>query len=70
MSRTGVGDKCDSDTDQDGIFDNVDNCPLVDNPMQVDRNGNKIGDECEEDYDGDGVTDSEDACPKNNHLGM
>lgn len=35
------------DSDQDGIDDNVDNCPDVPNPGQEDLNNNNIGDACE-----------------------
>jgi hypothetical protein len=35
------------DTDHDGFFDPVDNCPSVFNPGQEDVNGNGIGDVCE-----------------------
>jgi hypothetical protein len=35
------------DTDQDGICNDVDNCPTVYNPDQLDLNGNGIGDACE-----------------------
>ncbi len=48
----GVGDACDQqqpvDTDQDGITDDVDNCPDVANPDQMDTDGNGIGDACEQ----------------------
>jgi len=35
------------DSDSDGIFDDVDNCPLVANPDQVDTDNDGIGDVCE-----------------------
>ena len=46
-------------------MDNVDNCPLVPNPAQIDTNGNGKGDACEDDYDGDGIADPQDNCPNN-----
>lgn len=51
------------DTDNDGIVDEDDNCPLVSNPDQLDSDGDGVGDACEEDTDGDGVIDELDNCP-------
>lgn len=50
------------DTDKDGIKDLQDNCPLVSNPDQTDKDKNGIGDACE-DRDLDGVVDAKDNCP-------
>jgi len=36
-----------TDTDNDGIADNTDNCQFVSNPSQVDSNSNNVGDACE-----------------------
>ena len=51
-----------TDTDGDGIYDDSDNCPEVDNANQDDMDGDKIGDACDlcpndplNDADGDGV---------------
>lgn len=55
-----------TDTDGDGIDDDVDNCPSVSNPDQADSDGNGIGDACEgstADLDGDGIPDNIDNCP-------
>jgi hypothetical protein len=35
------GDVCDDDDDNDGIRDNIDNCRLVYNPDQADRDGER-----------------------------
>ncbi len=35
------------DTDGDGVLDNIDNCPTICNPQQLDANGNGIGDLCD-----------------------
>jgi len=37
----------DTDSDGDGISDNVDNCPDIYNPGQADSDGNGVGDACE-----------------------
>lgn len=53
----------DTDKDDDGIADNADNCPVVQNVDQTDTNGDKTGDACDTDIDGDGVEDITDNCP-------
>ena len=35
------------DTDNDGINDDLDNCPLIANPDQADANNNGLGDVCD-----------------------
>lgn len=37
----------DADTDEDGVFNDCDNCPTTPNPDQSDTNDNGIGDECD-----------------------
>jgi hypothetical protein len=61
-------DECLSDPDRDGRPDAFDNCPLVANADQADRDGDGRGDACDEppdpeDADGDGVLDEADNCP-------
>lgn len=61
------------DGDGDGLRDDCDNCPLVDNPKQEDADHDCIGDLCDNcptdenfdqaDADGDGVGDVCDNCP-------
>ncbi len=55
------------DTDGDGVNDDEDNCPEVDNPDQADSNGDGVGDACEHlpsDHDEDNVNDEIDNCPE------
>jgi hypothetical protein len=64
---------CEIDNDNDGVFDEEDNCPNTYNPDQRDADSDTIGDRCDNcryienhnqldsDYDGDG--DLCDACP-------
>lgn len=51
------------DTDQDGISDLIDNCPLSANSDQSDLDNDGIGDTCDDDADGDGILNQEDNCP-------
>jgi hypothetical protein len=46
-----------SDTDGDGVFDNVDNCINDFNTTQLDTDSDGSGDACDIDDDGDGLTD-------------
>ena len=52
-----------SDTDDDGISDQIDNCTTVSNPDQTDSNNDNIGDACFNDNDNDGIQNEEDSCP-------
>lgn len=66
--------ECDdqTDTDEDGILDVLDNCPFVANPLQEDDDSDDIGNVCDncpshynpdqDDSDGDTVGDSCDTC--------
>lgn len=51
------------DTDNDGVEDNQDNCPLNSNPDQTDDDNDGIGNACDNDGDNDGVNDDTDNCP-------
>ena len=53
-----------NDTDNDGVLDRDDNCPVTYNADQSDIDGDGIGDVCDEDKDGDGILNEEDNCPE------
>jgi len=50
------------DIDDDGIPNEVDNCPGISNPDQLDTDMDGIGDICDDDWDNDGVVNSVDNC--------
>lgn len=43
------------DTDGDGVDDDTDNCTLVQNPLQIDTNGDGFGNACDADLNNDGM---------------
>ncbi len=51
---------CD-DSDGDGVCDEVDNCPLIANPLQTDTDFDTSGDACDDDDDNDGLSDVDEA---------
>ena len=55
-------DPADTDTDIDGIPDEIDNCPTTFNPGQYDFDNDGIGDVCDNDIDNDGVLNELDLC--------
>lgn len=54
-----------ADRDNDGVADNIDNCPDTWNPSQSDEDDDGIGDACDgdSDNDDDGVNNDVDNCP-------
>ncbi|WP_198319143.1 BspA family leucine-rich repeat surface protein [Arenibacter algicola] len=61
ITITDAGQYC--DTDEDGIVDSSDNCPLIANADQADNDVDGEGDVCDTDDDNDGTPDTEDAFP-------
>jgi hypothetical protein len=56
------------DSDQDGLLQGDDNCPIVPNPDQKDTDGDGQGDACDADDDGDGLPDAVEALLGTNPL--
>ncbi len=54
---------CDPDWDEDGVPNSMDNCAMVPNPNQENKDGDAQGDACDADDDEDGVPDASDNCP-------
>ena len=63
FDQDGDPDWLDTDSDNDGVADSADNCPLVANGDQADADGDGLGNACDGDDDADGVVDSADNCP-------
>ena len=59
----GVADCAGKDADSDGIPDQADNCPTVQNAGQQNADGDLLGDACDLDDDNDTVSDLEDCAP-------
>ena len=51
-----------NDIDKDGIIDEEDNCPLIENPDQNDKDSDGLGNKCDPDDDNDGILDEPDNC--------
>ncbi|MFL3000379.1 MAG: thrombospondin type 3 repeat-containing protein [Cytophagales bacterium] len=52
----------DTDYDQDLVHDSIDNCPLITNPDQNDKDEDGLGNKCDPDDDNDGILDEPDNC--------
>ncbi|MBT9554874.1 MAG: thrombospondin type 3 repeat-containing protein [Myxococcales bacterium] len=59
----GTKDCVDTDDDDDGWLDDVDDCPLVFDPDQLNSDTDKLGDLCDNDDDNDLIPDLVDNCP-------
>lgn len=53
----GVGDACETDSDNDGLPDSDDNCPNIANPGQANLDEDGQGNACDTDTDGDEIAD-------------
>jgi hypothetical protein len=51
-----------ADSDGDGVFDPVDDCPLVPNPDQTDTDHDGVGDACDPSTCGNGIREGLEAC--------
>jgi len=58
-----IANECDSDDDNDGVEDVLDNCPLIVNADQSDLDADGKGDACDRDDDNDLIDDAADNCP-------
>ncbi|MEC8022639.1 MAG: putative metal-binding motif-containing protein, partial [Myxococcota bacterium] len=59
----GTADCLDTDDDNDGIVDALDNCPTVANPFQENNDSDFLGNACDADDDNDGDLDFSDCAP-------
>lgn len=57
-----------ADADEDGVCDDVDNCPLNPNLLQIDTDFDTAGDVCDDDDDNDGLSDVDEASYGTNPL--
>ncbi|MCB9855372.1 MAG: thrombospondin type 3 repeat-containing protein [Phycisphaerales bacterium] len=46
-NANGIPDRCEPDTDEDGVIDDCDVCPDVSDPDQLDQDGDGTGDACD-----------------------
>jgi len=46
-----------NDEDDDGVPDNIDNCPNISNPLQENYDNDALGNACDDDDDNDGLLD-------------
>jgi len=63
MSLSSTANTGNTDTDNDGVLNPVDNCINVSNASQLDTDGDSLGNVCDPDDDNDGAIDSVDVFP-------
>ena len=64
----GLDNGVDTDDDNDGTTDVMDNCYLISNADQANADNDQFGNACDEDDDNDSLLDALDNCPQHNNV--
>lgn len=65
-----IGSAPATDSDNDGIPNDLDNCPNTANADQANMDDDEFGDVCDADMDGDGIANDNDNCPSIENPGQ